>query len=223
MLSENELLQRIELLAHKLKNPSHTMGLNLEVLRAKIEKSDLASKTELLNLMEIIGRELQRQNQIIQRHMQFITPGGSSPRPLKLKNLLTLLKAEVFPAAQAQQVNLEFGTVDSDVMLQANETEILAALREFVFNAIEASRAGETVTIRAGATAGEVVLEIEDHGTGIEKAEAGKILELYYSNKKGHLGMGLPLAKKYIEENGGKLRLRTAVNKGTTIQISFEK
>lgn len=222
MLSEKELLKLVELLAHKLKNPGHTMGLNLEVLRAKIKKSGQISKTELLNLTEIISRELQRQNQIIQRHVQYMTPAGDSAKKIKLKNLIVLLKAEVLPRAQKKQVRLVFEGSDSKSTITANQTEIVTALRELVFNAIEATHAGEAVIVRIEPTQ-QVLIEIEDHGTGIEKKEAVKIMELYYSNKKGHLGMGLPLAKKYIEENGGKLRMQTKLKKGTTIQISLEK
>lgn len=221
-MTEKEQLQLVELLAHKIKNPSHTIGINIEVLRAKISRSDLASKNDLLNLIEITQHELARQNQIIQRHVQFMTPAGNSPQSVNLKNLMVLLKAEVIPVAQKNQINLEFGAVDAGLIVTANETELLNALRELVLNAVEASRAGETVQIRTSAP-GEVVIEIEDHGGGIEKEESGKIFELYYSNKKGHIGMGLPLAKKYIEANGGRLRMRSAVNKGTIISISIGK
>ena len=126
------------------------------------------------------------------------------------------------PAAQAKQVNLEFETVDSTLVIKGNQTELIVALRELINNAIETSRAKDSVIVRASSQKGVVVVDIEDHGAGIDKKEAGKILELYYSTKKGHIGMGLPLAKKYIEENGGKLRMRTAVKKGTTILISFD-
>lgn len=222
-MNEKEQLQLVELLAHKIKNPSHTIGLNLEVLRAKISKSNLDSKSELLNLTEIIQHELQRQNQIIQRHVQFMTPAGSSAKSVNLKNLMVLLKAGVIPVAQQNQVTVEFSAVEAELFITVNETELLSALRELVINAIEASGNGDTVQIRCARQSGEVLIEIEDHGTGIEKDEAGKILELYYSTKKGHIGMGLPLAKKYIEANGGRLRMRTAVNKGTSISISFDK
>jgi len=92
-----------------------------------------------------------------------------------------------------------------------------------------ADRAGAGVGDAAGGTDGrrahkacetdELRLEIADTGHGISEDEAKKIFEPFYTTKEQGLGLGMPYAKKIVDQHGGTISLSSQPGKGTTISI----
>jgi len=64
--------------------------------------------------------------------------------------------------------------------------------------------------VRTSSVGGEVRVEITDTGEGIPAQILAKIWDVYFSSKKTGTGMGLPTARRIVEEHGG---LITAVNR----------
>jgi nitrogen fixation/metabolism regulation signal transduction histidine kinase len=68
----------------------------------------------------------------------------------------------------------------------------------------------------------EIDVEITDNGLGISTEDMNKIFEPYFSSKKDGNGMGLAIAKKIVEDNGGTIKLYSREGLGTTVTISFK-
>ena len=68
-----------------------------------------------------------------------------------------------------------------------------------------------------------VSIEVEDNGRGMDQKRAKRIFEPGYTTRKGGWGLGLPLARRVVEEyHGGKLRLvRTAPGRGSLFVIEI--
>jgi signal transduction histidine kinase len=72
------------------------------------------------------------------------------------------------------------------------------------------------------ATAGETLsLEIKDTGSGMTAERVKKIFEPFNSDKSGGLGLGMPYAKKIIEEHGGDIRVDSSPGEGTRVWINL--
>ena len=69
----------------------------------------------------------------------------------------------------------------------------------------------------------ELTLEIADSGTGIEKEMLEHIFEPYFSTKEAGTGLGLPIAKKIVEDHGGKVRAARRKEGGLRITIVLPK
>jgi signal transduction histidine kinase len=80
---------------------------------------------------------------------------------------------------------------------------------------------GGTLTIAAEQNNESVRLKITDTGTGIGEEEAKKILEPFYTTKAQGLGLGMPYAKKIIDQHGGTITLNSRLGEGTTIAITL--
>ena len=73
---------------------------------------------------------------------------------------------------------------------------------------------------------GKVVkIKVSDTGKGIPKNQFKNIFEPGFTTKKRGWGLGLSLTKRIVEEyHKGKIKvLSSELNKGTTMQVSFEK
>ena len=74
-----------------------------------------------------------------------------------------------------------------------------------------------------------IKLEIEDNGKGIAQDEIAYIFDRLYrtdasrNSKKGGSGLGLSIAKKIIEDHGGKIWARSKEGEGTTIVFALRK
>ncbi len=68
-----------------------------------------------------------------------------------------------------------------------------------------------------------VSIEVEDNGRGMDQKSSKKIFEPGYTTRKGGWGLGLPLARRVVEEyHGGKLRLvRTTPGRGSLFVIEI--
>ena len=90
-----------------------------------------------------------------------------------------------------------------------------------MLNSIEAMPDGGMLSITADRTSDALRLEISDTGRGIGEEEAKKIFEPFYTTKTNGLGLGMPYARKIVEQHGGSISLKSRPGEGTTISIIF--
>ena len=100
------------------------------------------------------------------------------------------------------------------------------AIENLVKNAMDAMRENDKenyISISSSVQEGEVVIDIEDSGSGIEAKSVKNIFKPGFSTKKRGWGLGLSLTKRIIEEyHGGKVFvLRSELGEGTTIRIAL--
>ena len=81
-----------------------------------------------------------------------------------------------------------------------------------------ASAGGELMVATANAP-DWAELSITDTGPGIAPDAAGRIFEAYFTTKKGGTGLGLPMTKRLIEEQGGTIKLESALGQGSRFTI----
>jgi signal transduction histidine kinase len=89
-------------------------------------------------------------------------------------------------------------------------------------NAIERDNGAVTVRTSIDSAANQVTLTIGDNGPGIPQDVASKIFEAFYSTKgHGGTGLGLAVAKKIVDEHGGKIEVQSAPGEGTLIRVKL--
>lgn len=95
-----------------------------------------------------------------------------------------------------------------------------------ITNALEATPKGGRVTVRTKA-AGDwgngkgVRVIIEDTGEGIPVENRERVFEPFFTTKPHGTGIGLPLAKKFLERNGGTINICDTTSPGTRIEITL--
>jgi two-component system sensor histidine kinase AtoS len=66
---------------------------------------------------------------------------------------------------------------------------------------------------------GFVRINIQDSGEGVPPELLPRLFEPYFSTKTGGTGLGLPIARKNIEEQGGHIEVQSKQGEGTTVTI----
>ena len=103
-----------------------------------------------------------------------------------------------------------------------DERKIKQILLNLLSNAVKFTPEGRRVGIDARQTDGGVEISVSDTGIGIAPEEPPKIFEEFrqvgadYAHKNEGTGLGLTLAKKFVELHGGRIWLESAMGKGST-------
>ncbi len=112
-------------------------------------------------------------------------------------------------------------------VVRVDGTQILEAIDSIIANAVEAMPHGGSLSISTDReTIGGmsyIRVMISDTGKGIPSEKIGRIFEPFFTTKvlpKG-AGLGLSIAKKIIEEEGGRIRIDSAEGTGTTVTLLF--
>lgn len=122
------------------------------------------------------------------------------------------------------EIGLDADRLCSEVLLDPDQIE--HCLINLLINGIEAMPGGGVLSVRgevAEEGAGEapkILLWVSDTGSGIARADLGRIFEPFYSSKgsKG-TGIGLAVSKKIVQEHGGLIAVQSRVGQGTTFKI----
>jgi two-component system NtrC family sensor kinase len=94
-------------------------------------------------------------------------------------------------------------------------------VRNLLTNAIESIRGKGEIRVRIGRAPEAMTVVLEDTGSGIEQEILDRIFEPYFSTKDIGTGLGLPIAKKIIEDHRGTIEIASEPGKGTRITVRF--
>src|SRR5215475_1036006 len=107
-----------------------------------------------------------------------------------------------------------------------DEQRLTQVLLNLVGNAIKFTDAGE-VRVTAHAVNGRFNVSVTDTGPGIPEEHQARIFEQFHqvdnsnTKAKGGTGLGLAIAKQIVEMHGGRIRVQSALGKGSTFQMEL--
>ena len=109
------------------------------------------------------------------------------------------------------------------LVVEADPTQLLVALRALCQNAIEAIGARGRVTIASGRTPAGVEIRVSDDGPGISSAERRHIFDPFYSARQAGRGLGLGLSKcwRIVASHGGRIAVESRPGEGATFIITL--
>jgi signal transduction histidine kinase len=108
-----------------------------------------------------------------------------------------------------------------------DERKIKQILLNLLSNAVKFTPEGGRIGIHARQTNGAIEISVTDTGIGIPPEDQATIFEEFrqvggdYAHKKEGTGLGLTLAKKFVELHGGKIWVASEVGKGSTFTFTL--
>lgn len=155
-----DLLERIaDDLAHEIKNPLHSMVINLEVLRRRIQRSGAREPDDLLHYADIVGDELERVSRRIDLLLRVLRPDrGAEPTTLDatVHELLEVLELE----AERRGVDFRFVPGDGAARGRLAPDAARQLVLDLVLPGIDATPAGGTLVLRSHAVDGTDALRL---------------------------------------------------------------
>ncbi len=203
-------------LAHEVKNPLAAIkGLSTHMSRN-------ADDPRVAERLAIVAGEADRLQAIVDGFLSFS------------RGLDDLQLGPVVPHALARELELLLETRAADVgvklevkgseelVLNADGRKLRQAMLNLVLNAMQASPAGETVTMEvAKCCGGAACVKVIDRGQGMSPEVLERIRRPYYTTREGGTGLGVAIARGLIEQHGGRLHFESRAGKGTTVTIDL--
>jgi signal transduction histidine kinase len=201
--------------AHEVKNP--LAGLLLYSLHLK-EKSSNFSESQTY-LVDKIVDTIRHLNSRVEQILGFARPVSLALYSEDLNQILTDILELLRPQLEANRVEVRLSIGEQPTYAMLDGSSMRGALMNLMLNAIEAMPDGGILSIAVNQSDEMLRLEIADTGHGIGEDEVKKIFEPFYTTKEQGLGLGMPYAKKIIDQHGGTMSLSSQPGKGTTISI----
>jgi signal transduction histidine kinase len=166
---------------------------------------------------EMVKRNMGLLSNIVLDMLSYSRPRKPNLQPCQVGELCQSIAALLKEQAAQKGVTLVTSSNVAEVWI--DETGIKRCLLNLVGNAIDAcGPGGGLVEIEAGPADrdGHFTLRVRDNGCGMDAAAQQKIFAPFFSTKgnKG-TGLGLPVARKLVEEHGGSIRIESEPGRGT--------
>jgi PAS domain S-box-containing protein len=145
---------------------------------------------------------------------------------IQLNRILYLIGAVMYPVAETKKITLTFKPADTLPLVRADELQLYRAIIEVVENALEYTPENGTVTVSTFRKETYGVVEVQDTGIGIAADLMPHLFEKFYHfnlpiSAPEKLGLGLPIAKKIVEQHDGTISVESVSGKGSIFSIAI--
>jgi signal transduction histidine kinase len=192
-------------LAHEVRNPLNSIGLQLSVLERKIARMapQLAPETSALAL--VIRDEVRRLDRLVSDFLLFARSG----RLLAADGDLDAVAADVVtllaPEAEAAEVRVRWERAGEPARgLPMDAEKMKQVIINLVRNGIEAQPDGGEVVVETGLVDGVARLRVHDAGPGLP--DAVDVFQLFVTTKDKGTGLGLSIVQQITRHHGGTIR-----------------
>ncbi|WP_437986201.1 ATP-binding protein [Sorangium sp. So ce117] len=209
--------------AHEVGNPLTGIACLAQNLRAESDSDEIRARAGLI-LGEAARIEAILRSLLDHSRTGAVPKPGEGARARVGRVALAEVVAEAVRLIRldraAPHVRVDQACPDSLVVI-GDRRELVQVFVNLLANARDASEAGALIAVRGWIEAGQIVVEVEDHGSGIPEELLAAVLEPFVTTKRdpSGTGLGLPLSRSIVEDHGGTLTLRSAVGRGTTVVV----
>jgi signal transduction histidine kinase len=209
------LLEASAVLRHDLRNRLGSIRNMAFFVRKRVGTSEVAEKDpRIVEFLDTIEGEVERATALMESWGDRV----SSLHRHRLSRTLASKVIELAVASARVDPQVELRVTCEEATLDCDPLEVALALRCLIENAAEASGAG-TVDISAALWNRRYHFSVRDRGPGID--EPKELLKRLESDKAGHLGVGLCMTKRLVEEAGGDLFFGPAPGGGSEVGLSI--
>src|SRR5438309_1167182 len=130
--------------------------------------------------------------------------------------------------AQAEAKGIDFATKLERGLgaVTGDRKRLRQSLDNVLANAVAYTESGGRILLHGAGTKKEAFLTVSDNGRGIPPAEQARVFDRFHRTAEGGeaaLGLGLPLARQFIEAHGGRVELLSEPGEGTTVTFRLPR
>ncbi|HZR26559.1 MAG TPA: ATP-binding protein [Vicinamibacterales bacterium] len=219
----------LDALTHNLRTPLTAIKAAVTALRAEADGKQLSelAPDERRELLLVIDEESDRLNRFIAGLAAADGAATAQPQHLRAVDVDRLVRAAMMRAdtlTRDHRIAIRLDETLPPVAVDAASiTEVLYILLD---NASKYSPVGTTITARAERTDDHYVrITIADQGPGVPEHLVERVFDKFFrvpnreaqDPRRGGVGLGLPIARRLVEAQGGRIWIDPSVTQGTTV------
>jgi two-component system sensor histidine kinase FlrB len=192
-------------LAHEIRNPLGSIELYASMLEGEYAEQIVWSVRIL--------------NHSVTNVLQFGKPIVPAPKKMSVYRLLEGIRVFLQPVAHQKNIRL-VTDCEPDCSAVADHELLHRMLLNLVLNALREIPTEGTVSLKGQVAGGDLLIEVEDSGPGIQEERLARIFDPMFSTSRDGCGLGLPIVKRIVESHNGMITVSSSRN-GTRFLIAL--
>jgi len=217
-------------MTHELKTPISTISLASQMLQ---DGSVTNTPKTIEHVSRVINQESKRLSFQVEKVLQMaVFNEGRLKLKFKefdlnktIKNVINNFELRV--KNKNGELKSEINT--HSARIKGDEVHITNVVFNLLDNAVKYSNGSPQIKVSTESKNGHIKISVEDKGIGISKEHHAQIFDRFYRVPTGNVhnvkgfGLGLSYVKKIVDLHNGKIKVESAVNKGTKFSILLPK
>jgi PAS domain S-box-containing protein len=216
----------VEDIAHQIRNPIVSIG----GYTRRLSKGVPSSSKDKVYLNHIL-KETDRLETVLKRVEEYVRV----PRPVfrleKIQDVVEAVLPEISKKARQKEISFSVDTrgLEGDGQFYMDAGLIRRVLSHLLENSLEAitpnpkSKMNKVVEVALFDDGDNVGISISDRGQGISKKNLSLVFDPFFSTNPNRVGLGLTFVRRVMEEHRGRIRVDSALRKGTNVTLYFPK
>jgi len=204
-------------LAHELRNPLGTIKTSAEMLTRSVGAEGAIAK----EMAEFISSEVDRTNTLVTRFLDFARPLAVRPQRGDITQVIDRAVADVERQPAAERVSI-YRNYSPDIGPFSFDPDLMERVfYNLLVNAVQASPAQSSVTVKTILEDNTVEVSIIDRGSGIDPKHLESIFNPFFTTKSQGVGLGLAIVSRIVDEHGGRIAVESEPGAGSVFRISL--
>lgn len=203
--------------AHEVGTPLHIINGHIKLLRTKFSPDEKASQK-----LAIVIEQVKRIETIVRTMLDSTRITKLQKEEIQINTLVEKICQTIAPNVEEKGLKLEVVLAKDLPIVSANKEKLEQALLNLLNNALDATTSGKIKVITSyEAISDELIIEVEDTGSGISQDIAKRIFDPLYTTKeigKG-TGLGLVIVQQVAHQHNGRVDFDTEEGRGTSFRL----
>lgn len=217
-------------ISHEIRSPLNVIVGYSDYLKDELIREGIPDYSPILLAIKNNSKRLYRTFDLL-LNMSQIHAGKYEPRfeKVNLQALISTILEEYNSLAQEKELTIEFvNELQPEFSILIDYYSIIHAFSNLIDNAIKYTDSGK-IEIRIRRDDKYICVDFKDTGKGMGKEYIDRLFtpftqeEMGYTRKYDGTGLGLAIVKNYVDQNGGKIHVKSEINKGTTFTVLLKE
>ena len=205
--------------AHEIKNPLTPMRLSVQSFQRKFDPQDPNIDKKVEEYTKTLIQQIDTMSSIASAFSDF---AKMPAQKLELLNVVEVveLTLDIFPES-----DIKFISKESEIIANFDRSQLIRIITNLVKNAVQSIPEDRPphISIHLYSDHTDIVIEVNDNGSGITKAIEDRIFEPKFTTKTSGMGLGLPMIKNMIDTYNGSINFSSTIEEGSQFTVRFPK
>lgn len=218
----------VSLTSHQFRTPLTVIFSNIEVIEMAAKKLNIDLTDRIKDSAGMIKDQIERMTQLMDNILLVgrydAQQLGYNLHPINISQFIrSIIKTYFQNESDGRTIVLK--EESSDCKVAADELLFMHVITNIISNAFKYSKGSRNPELTISLEANMVIIKIKDFGIGIPADEIEKVFHSFYraSNTVTYQGsgLGLSVAKQFMELHNGKISLSSKLGEGTEVQLTL--
>lgn len=194
-------------LAHEIRNPLHTLRINLHTLKRSLGRTPL-NEQDLNDMVRESDAEIDHVDALVRDFVQYTVPQGGEPVDIDLGREIQATVNLLGEEWRRNEVEVHTQTAQQPVVVHMEPARLRQIALSLLTFAQNSAGPKGVVQIDVQEHNGRAQLTIADSGPALSGTESARLFEPFQGTSHAPAGLGLALVQRFVDEAGGRIDRR---------------